>query len=109
MMEIRRRRTAKIAAYLLTGAFLLQLGGPACAMLGSTAIAGFDFGALMDNNGKLFGLFNVCGVPNYEYVDANNVPVSSVLNTGDDLIFDCPITFVKTTTTGTSTGTGTGG
>jgi len=102
----RRRRIGLIAGYLMTGAIILQLG-PACIMAGGTAM-GSSIGTLIDANGRFLGLFNVCGQPNVVYVDAQGVPTDSdtteggatvvvVDFRGDDLMYGCPVTYVRNT------------
>lgn len=101
----RRRRIGLIAGYLMTGAIMLQLG-PACIMAGGTAMAS-SVSTLIDGNGRLLGLFNVCGQPNIVYVDAQGIPTDSSASeaggtvvtvdfSGDDLMFGCPVTYVRT-------------
>lgn len=93
----RRGRIAVLATYLVAGAFLLQLG-PCMTMALSTGTSAFNFGSLLDSNGVFLGVFAMCGVPDVQMVDANGVPVGGVLNAADDLITDCPIKNVTTTT-----------
>ncbi len=91
----RRRRSTVLAAYLICGAIVLQLG-PMCSMLGNTGIAAFDFSIFLDENEMLFGLFNVCGVPNTLRVDEDGIPLTgaTIQNSEDDFIFDCPVTLI---------------
>jgi hypothetical protein len=83
----RRRRTAILAAYLITGAIVLQLG-PVCATAANTAIVAFDFGKLVDAQGYLFGVFQVCGGGQ---TDAVTTPTGTI-STNGNLIWDCPAT-----------------
>ncbi len=82
----RKLRFAKWAAMFSTGAFLAQFG----TICNSSFTAfGAQSGFLIDNSGRLFGLFNVCGVENVQIV-AENVP-GDVINQDDDLMFGCPV------------------
>ncbi len=85
------RRVARLAAYLVTGAILLQFGGCIAMALNSGAAA-FDAGILLDENELLFGVFAPCGRPNVQFVNVNGVPTEDVRYAEDDLIWDCPIT-----------------
>lgn len=88
-MSRRLRRKVKLAGYLATGALVLQFG-QACTIFNSVATAGIGTsGFLIDNNGSLFGIFNVCGQQNIQTVTPEGVPVN-LLNTEDDLMFGCP-------------------
>ncbi len=87
----KRRRISILAGYILAGAVLLQLG-PCISMILPLGAAAFDVGALLDENGYLFGLFNLCGRMNIQYVDKDGNPTDGdVLYTEDDLIWDCPV------------------
>jgi len=88
----------------MTGAIILQLG-PACIMAGGTAMSS-SISTLIDDSGRFLGLFNVCGQPNVVYVDAQGIPTASSANTtggtvvtvdfsGDDLMYGCPVTYVR--------------
>ena len=83
-----RRGVAVLAAYLLAGAFLMQLG-PCLSMAFNTGVTAFDVGTLLDENELFLGVFAPCGRPNVQIVDADGVPQGEVLYTGDDMIFDC--------------------
>jgi hypothetical protein len=76
-----------LAAYLVTGAIVLQLG-PVCAMAANTGIVAFDFNTLVDANGKLFGIFQVCNVTG---VTNSNTVSGTTVTTGGNLLTDCPI------------------
>jgi hypothetical protein len=91
----RRRRSSVLAAYLICGAIVLQLG-PMCSVVGNTGIAAFDFSMLLDENESLFGLFYPCGRPNTLRVDENGDPIAGaeIENTEDDMIYDCPVTYI---------------
>ena len=92
----KRGRIAVLAAYLMAGAFLMQLGP--CMVMGlSTGTAGFNFGSLLDQNGVFLGIFAMCGRPNIQYVDQNGVPDGGILYTEDDIIYDCPFTEITIT------------
>lgn len=96
----RKRRggkTALLAAYLLTGALVLQIG-PMCSMLTTFGAAAFDFSTLLDENERFLGVFAPCGVPNTITVDEQGIPTGEVQNSEDDLIFDCPVTQIVDTT-----------
>jgi hypothetical protein len=87
----KRRRIARLAAYMMVGAFLMQLGP--CMVMGlSNATAAFNFSSLLDQNGYFLGIFAMCGRPNVQQVDANGVPSGGILYTEDDLLVDCPFT-----------------
>ncbi len=91
----KRRRVSVLAGYILAGAFLLQLG-PCISMLLPLGAAAFDVSALLDENGYLFGIFNLCGRTNIQYVDEDGVPTDGdILYTEDDLIWDCPVRQVR--------------
>lgn len=93
-MAKRRRRIATVAALLMTGAIVMQVG-PACAMLGNFGLAAFDFSAALDENEQFAGLLSPCGRPNVMYVTEDGIPVTGIVYyTGDDMIFDCPVTNV---------------
>jgi hypothetical protein len=102
--NLRRRRTAKIAALLMTGAIVLQLG-PLCSLAGSTALSALDLTGLLDSNGKLFGLFQLCGnTQNSTSVAINGSTAGSTttnLGGSGDLIYHCPVVTTTTVTTGT--------
>jgi hypothetical protein len=83
-----RRGVAVLAAYLLAGAFLMQLGACLSMALNTGAVA-FDASTLLDENELFLGVFAPCGRPNVQMVDADGVPQGEVLYTGDDMIFDC--------------------
>lgn len=95
MTRLRRRRhLVVLAAYLATGGFLLQLG-PCISMALNTGVTAFDAGTLLDENGLFLGFLAPCGTPNFMFVDENGVPVDGIVfETGDDLIFDCPVTSI---------------
>lgn len=101
---IRRRKTVKLAAYLLAGAFILQLG-PFCSMAASQGLLSFDKSLLLGDDESLLGtgLFFPCGVPNTVLVDQNGNLIDGIIyGSADDLIYGCPITreTVNTPTTG---------
>lgn len=82
----RWKRKALVAAYLTTGAFLMQLG----TLCNSTVTAGGGSGGfLIDDNGAFLGIVNVCGQENVQLVDENGIP-GDLLFTEDDLMFGCP-------------------
>jgi hypothetical protein len=85
--NLRRRRTAKIAALLMTGAIVLQLG-PLCSLAGSTALSALDLTPLLDANGKLFGIFQLC---NNSTTSITTGTTTTSVATGGDLIFHCPV------------------
>lgn len=102
----RRKRHLRrvIAAYLVTGAIVMQLG-PVCSLAGGMGLAS-SAGTLIDANGRLLGLFNVCGAQDIVYTDAQGIPTGSVTDTsgntkisvlyaGDDLMNGCPIQYVQ--------------
>ena len=92
----RRGRIAVLAAYLMAGAFLMQLGP--CMVMGlSTGTAAFNFGSLLDENGVFLGIFAMCGRPNIQYFNADGSPNGGVRYTEDDLIYDCPFSEVTAT------------
>lgn len=92
MMKAKKRgRVAILVACLTAGAFLLQLG-PCTVMALSTGTAAFNFGSLLDGDGRFLGIFAMCGRPNVLYVDVNGIPDGGILYTEDDLIYDCPYT-----------------
>jgi len=85
----RKKRVALLSAYLLSGAFLLQLGP--CLQMGLAAGAASAPGVFLNDQGQAFGIFNVCGVPNQIAVSPDGLIIGQVLNAGDDLVFGCPI------------------
>ncbi len=89
-------RTAVLAAYLVTGALILQIG-PMCSMLSTFGVAAFDFSTLLDENERFLGVFAPCGVPNTIEVDELGRPIGEIQNTEDDLIYDCPVTQIVVT------------
>lgn len=105
-LKRRRRRTAVIAAFLMTGAIVLQVG-PFCSLAANTGVAALDLGPLLYPNGSLFGVFNLCGNPDVVNVDATGATISTV-GFADDLVFNCPVTFNTVTTTGGTSGGGGG-
>ena len=84
-----RRRWLSLAAYLTTGAVIAQLS--ACYTIAGTTIAPGTSELLIDANGRVLGIFNVCGVADVQLIDADGVP-GPVLFTEDDLMHGCPIT-----------------
>ncbi len=85
-----RRRVALLAAFVLSGAFMMQLG-PCFSMLLNTSAAAYDAGTLLDEDGLLLGIFAPCGQPNVRFIDADGT-VGEIINAEDDLIADCPVT-----------------
>jgi hypothetical protein len=100
----RSRRTAKIAALLMTGAIVLQLG-PLCSLAGSTALSALDLTGLLDSNGKFLGLFQLCSnTQSSTSIDVNGSTAGSTttsLGGSGDLIYHCPVVTTTTVTTGT--------
>ncbi len=107
-MTKRQRRTATVAALLMTGAIVLQVG-PACAMLGNLGLASFDFSTVLDENEQFLGLFSPCGRPDVLYVDEDGTPLSDVYYSDDNMIFDCPVTNIVGTPPSVGGGGGGGG
>lgn len=101
----RRRRIGLIAGFLMTGAIVLQIG-PLCAVAGGTGLVSAA-GTFIDSEGRLFGLFDVCGQENIVYVDSRGIPsgvetqsdiqgsLVPVLYSGDDLMRGCPVRYVR--------------
>lgn len=86
----RRVKILCLATYLTVGTYLTQLGG--CFTIGAnTAVAAFPFSSLLDENEMLFGVLAPCGTPNFQVFDENGLPTGEIENTGDDLIFFCPV------------------
>jgi hypothetical protein len=95
----RRFRILCLATYLSMGGYLMQLGG--CFTAGvNSALASFPFPSLLDSNQLFLGVFAPCGTPNIQVVDQSGAPSGPILNTQDDLVFFCPVTFVQTGTGG---------
>lgn len=94
----RRTRIAFLAAYLSIGGIVVQLAG-CFDIAATTGLASLDVSLLTDAEGRLFGVFNVCGIPDILVVDQNGVPID-ILNTEDDLVFNCPISETIVANTG---------
>lgn len=91
----RRRRIGLIAGFLMTGAIVLQIG-PLCAVAGGTGLVSAA-GTFIDSEGRLFGLFDVCGQQDVVYVNSQGVPTSSTVSfEEDDLMRGCPVRYVRT-------------
>ncbi|HVP10220.1 MAG TPA: hypothetical protein VMV94_03430 [Phycisphaerae bacterium] len=82
----RRRRLAVITAYLITGAIVLQLG-PVCSVAATTSLSALPWSMLVDANGRLFGIFQVCNVSN---TTTGTTTGSTTAALTGDLIFGCP-------------------
>lgn len=92
----RKARTVCMLSALLAGGTLLQLGN--CAgLLINFGLAAIDFCALTGTPNCTIGPFAPCGVPNIQIVDENGVPQGEVMNREDDLLLDCPVTFIQDT------------
>lgn len=92
-MSWRKSRVRLLSASLLAGGFLLQFGNCAGVFL-NFALGALDFCALTGTSDCTIGPFAPCGRPNVQVVDENGIPVGGVLNTEDDLLLDCPVTFI---------------
>lgn len=93
-MSRRSRRISVIARYMAVGAIITQLG-PLCTIGNSALTSGIGrSGVLIDPEGRLFGVLNVCGTPNIQGVDADGNAIGDTINAGDDLLYGCPSTAV---------------
>jgi hypothetical protein len=93
----RRLRVTMLAASLLGGGTVLQFGSCAASAI-NLGLAATDFCALINfvsgGTNCSIGPFVPCGVPNIQVIDENGFPVGPTLFTEDDLLLDCPVTFV---------------
>jgi hypothetical protein len=85
----KRRLRFVLALYLGAGAFVTQLG--ACFSIGANTGAASFSQNLIDANGNVLGIFNVCGLPDIFLVDEDGGN-SELVNEEDDLMFGCPTT-----------------
>jgi hypothetical protein len=93
-----RGRILILASYLAIGGLITQFS--ACWIIGANTLIAPVTANLIDANGNLFGVFNVCGVPDTVAQDANGM-YGTVQNTEDDLVTVCPVTVTQITTSGT--------
>ena len=96
-LKKRRARLLVLAGYLAIGGLVTQLG--ACWIVGANTLIAPVTTSLIDTNGKLFGLFNMCGVPDTITRDTATGVFGTVQNTEDDLLTVCPVQVIETTTT----------
>lgn len=85
----RRSRVWILAGYLFAGAIVLQWG--ACWTVGANTLVQPISQNLVNSDGELFGLFNVCGIPDVIVVGESG---GTVQFTEDDLVTVCPVTVI---------------
>ena len=93
----RRGRILVLAGYLAIGGLITQAG--ACWIIGANTLVGPVSANLIDTNGNLFGLFNVCGIPDTIVAGTSTTgTTTAVQNAGDDLVTFCPVQVVPAAT-----------
>ncbi len=105
----RRARVWVLVGYLAMGGYMMQAG--ACWSFGANTVLPGAYEVLLDSNGRLFGLINMCGQPDIfvQPVDqlGQSTSAGTLFNQGDDLVTVCPQTTEFVVGASGSTGSGT--
>lgn len=88
-----RSRAWILAGYFLVGAIVTQWG--ACWIIGANTLIPGVAQNWVDTDGKLFGLVNVCGIPDVLVVGTGTTAGTGTIQfTEDDLVTVCPVTVI---------------
>jgi len=91
-MRGNKRRVIVVAASLMGGGVLLQLGNCA-AQAANFALGAADFCAFSLTPECTFGPLAPCGIPDTRTIDANG-NLGPIQNAEDDILLDCPVTLI---------------
>lgn len=97
IMFRKRRRVLVLATAFLSGGVLLQFGSCAAGLV-NFGLSAIDFCALTGTPDCTIGPFAPCGRPDFQLLDQNGLPTGNVINAEDDLLVDCPVTFIQPAT-----------
>lgn len=92
-MRRRRMRAIMLAASILSGGMLLQLGNCGAVFV-NLALGALDWCSLTLTPDCTIGPFAPCGIPNTRTIDTNTGALGPIQNAEDDLLLDCPVTLI---------------
>ena len=103
MFRLSTGRRIVVLAALLGSGVCFQFGSCA-AGLTNIGLGALDFCTIINTVGGrtdcTIGPFAPCGIPDFQVVDQDGLPTGTVQAAEDDLLLDCPVTFVHPTTGG---------